>query len=93
MKKLFSVAMAVLLAALNVSCLAETGSELLCPPHTDTEVDAVFAAPDIQPFTEADGDQEMLDSIWVYYTDGAGRQGDSVQHGHLSVHRRRGFHL
>ncbi len=34
----------------------------------------MFAAADIQPYTEASGETEKLDSIWIYYTDGAFEQ-------------------
>ena len=70
MKKQFSILVTVLLAILSVAWYAEAGDEITYSPKTDVEVAAVFAAPDIQPYIEADGDQEKLDSIWVYYTNG-----------------------
>ena len=74
MKKQFSILAAVLLIVLGVACLAEADSETNHPPKTNIEVAAMFAAPDIQPYTEADGNKEMLDSIWIYYTNGTFEQ-------------------
>jgi len=44
------------------------------PPHTGTDVAAAFAAPAVQPYTGKNGNQEMADTIWVYYTDGTFEQ-------------------
>ena len=48
--------------------------DFLYPAHTGVQVTAIFAAPDIQPYVEEDGDQEDLDSIWVFYSDGSFEQ-------------------
>ena len=40
------------------------------PENPDRQVTAVFYGDDKQPFTEQDGDREMLDTWWIYYSDG-----------------------
>ena len=74
MKKQFPILVAVLLVVLNVACLAEADNVTSHPPKTNVEVAAMFASPDIQPYTQADGNKEMLDSIWIYFTDGTFEQ-------------------
>jgi len=74
MKKLFPILAAMLLVLLSVAGLAEAGDKTNHPPKTDVEVAAMFAAADIQPYTEADGNLKMLDSIWIYFTDGTFEQ-------------------
>jgi len=74
MKKQFPILVAVLLVVLSAVGLAEADNETSHPPKTDVEVAAMFAAPDIQPYTEADGNKVMLDSIWIYYTNGTFEQ-------------------
>ena len=71
MKKAISILAVVFLVVLCAGCLAEESNSA---PKTGTEVATVFAAPDIQPYTEADGSQEKLDTIWIYYTDGTFEQ-------------------
>lgn len=69
------------LMALTVCCaLADSGTdqEYLYPVRTGVQVTAIFAAPDIQPWTEEDGDREELDSIWVFYSDGSFEQFSEV---------------
>lgn len=74
MKKQIPILVAVLLVVLSAACLAEADNETSHPPKTNVEVVAMFAAPDIQPYTEADGNKEMLDSIWIYYSNGSFEQ-------------------
>lgn len=74
MNNRYHILVAVLLLVLNVACLAEADNVTSHPPKTNVEVAAMFASPDIQPYTEADGDKEMLDSIWIYYTNGTFEQ-------------------
>ena len=42
--------------------------------NEESSVRAVYYGCDIQPYTEADGDAEMLDTWWVYFADGTFRQ-------------------
>lgn len=44
------------------------------PPHTGADVAAIFAASAVQPYTGKSGNQEMADTIWIYYTDGTFEQ-------------------
>ena len=74
MKKQFPILVVVLLVALSAVGLAESDNETSHPPKTDIEVAAMFAAADIQPYTEADGNMKMLDSIWIYFTNGTFEQ-------------------
>lgn len=43
-------------------------------PKTGTQIAAIYLGDGLQPFTKEDGDQEMLDNIWIYYTDGTFEQ-------------------
>ena len=76
MNKCIAIVLACLMA-LTVCCAladSETDQVYLYPARTGVQVTAVFAAPDIQPWTEEDGDREELDSIWVFYSDGSFEQ-------------------
>ena len=48
-------------------------------PKSGTQVEAVFFGDDLQLFIEADGDEEMLDTFWVYYSDGTFEQFAEVE--------------
>ena len=68
----------LLLLALAAVCFAgaegNPGTEMYYTPHTGSSVAAVFAAPDIQPYTDEDGETDRIDSVWVYYSDGTFEQ-------------------
>ena len=77
MKKVISILLVCLMMGLAVGCAAaesDTNAEFFYPTRTGVRVEAMFAAPDIQPYTGEDGDQEKLDCIWVFYTDGTFEQ-------------------
>jgi len=77
MKKVLSILLVCLVISLAVGCAgaeSDTNTDLFYPPRTDARVEAMFAASDIQPYTGADGEQEKLDCIWVFYTDGTFEQ-------------------
>lgn len=65
-----------LLLMLTAACFAgaESGPAMYYAAHTGSRVAAVFAAADIQPWADEDGETDHLDSIWVYYTDGTFEQ-------------------
>lgn len=69
---------AALLLALAAACPAGAeggnGTAMYYSPRSGSQVAAVFAAPDIQPCPDEDGETDMLDCIWVYYTDGTFEQ-------------------
>ena len=76
MKKRIAFVLACLMALTVCCAFADSGTnqDFLYPAHTGVQVTAIFAAPDIQPYVEEDGDQEDLDSIWVFYSDGSFEQ-------------------
>ena len=77
MKKWFTAVLVCVMAVLSACCAEEAPVPVfgdIFPPRSGAQVAAVFAASDIQPFLKQDGDQENLDSVWVYYTDGTFEQ-------------------
>jgi len=50
--------------------LGTLGFTQLYAPDSERKVAAVFYGVDKQPFTKKDGDTEMLDTWWIYYSDG-----------------------
>ena len=72
MKKLIVILLAAVIA-ISISTTAFAGYQgpkpSLDPVKTGKHVAAIFFGGDLQPFTEPDGDEEMLDTIWVYYDD------------------------
>ena len=73
-RKISLFAVIVVLVMLCAACSASADQDSVYPPRAGAEVAAIFAAPDIQPYTEEDGKQEKLDSILVFYTDGCFEQ-------------------
>lgn len=74
MKKTMAFVLALLLMVPVFSCAAAESGGTVYAPRTAVEVASIFAAPDIQPYVESDGDQEMIDSVWVFYSDGTFEQ-------------------
>ena len=66
---------ALVMAAVMVSVMAFSSfAGVVAEPKSGVQVAAVFFGDDRQLFIESDGDEEMLDTFWVYYTDGTFEQ-------------------
>lgn len=79
-KWIFAITAVVLaLTACWAGAESGAGNTLYYPPRTGVAVAAVFAAPDIQPYTDGDGETDQIDSIWIYYTDGTFEQFAEVE--------------
>ena len=61
--------------------IAKRGFVKIYPDSTDSDsaVVTVFYGDDKQPFTEEDGDQEMVDTAWIYFDDGTFKQYAEVE--------------
>ena len=63
MKKVISILLVCLMMGLTVGCAAaesDTNAGFFYPTRTGVRVEAMFAAPDIQPYTGEDGDQSFF---------------------------------
>ena len=77
MKKISAllIVSALVLSLFSVSCATKKATVVTETNVSDTKwVTAVFAKEDAQAYTEADGDKEKLDTIWIYYSDGTFEQ-------------------
>ena len=72
MKKLLAIMLAAVITA-SISAAVFAGYQgpepNLDPVKKGKQVTAIYLGEDLQPYTEEDGDEEMLDTIWVYYDD------------------------
>jgi len=65
----------------NSMTKAETDAVEEAEAKSVKTVDAIFFGNDLQPFTETGKEQEMLDTLWIYYSDGSFEQFSEVDDG------------
>ena len=59
-----------MLLAFAFSCAAAEVTGDYYPSRAGVDVTAIFAVPEIQPYVGTGKKSRMIDTVWVYYTDG-----------------------